>query len=76
MDTIWANCKNSPRITEDCFCTIALRVKYGDGSALVFGSIRFRKPTEVQNAELIAGNQCSAAFRTTLKSFKRRFSFF
>lgn len=76
MDTIWANCKNSPRMTEDCFCTKALMVKCGVGSALVFGSIRFREPIEVQNAELIAGNQCSATFRTTLKSFKRRFSFF
>ncbi len=24
MDTIWANCKNSPQMTEDCFCTKAL----------------------------------------------------
>jgi hypothetical protein len=76
MDTIWANCKNSPQMTEDCFCTKALMVKCGVGSALVFGSIKFRKPTAVQNAESTAGNQCSAAFRATLKSFKRRFSFF
>ena len=76
MDTIWANCKNSPQMTEDCFCTKALMVKCGDGSALVFGSIRFGKLKKVQNAESTAGNQCSAAFRTTLKSFKHRFSFF
>jgi len=72
MDSMNTNYKNSPQMPEDCFCTKSLMIKCGDGPALVFGSIRFRKRTAVQKVEANARNYCSAV----LRSLKSWFSFF